>query len=240
MVNCIVIDNDLNVFESIRALGVDFQQLTFNSVNENQENALNVVLRDKPKIIFLNIESTTINILEFFFEINQFVESKPIFVALSASKLSAYQAYKYDFSDFILKPLNELSIRKSLLKCLKTQPITPIETICLKSYKDYQYLNIDDILFLKADNNTTDFYMRDGKVIGAYKTLKVFQNLLPSTFFRVHKSYIINRKCVSRIHYGKSICILNNEHQIPFTKTFIDNINLVNSNLYKGTIISLN
>nr|WP_262897541.1 LytTR family DNA-binding domain-containing protein [Mariniflexile gromovii] len=101
-------------------------------------------------------------------------------------------------------------------------------------------MNVDEILYLKADNNTTDFYMSDGTKISAYKTLKVFEDLLPKTFLRIHKSYIINRNCISRIHYGKSMCILNNEHKIPFTKTFIENIDLINSALSHNTLITLN
>lgn len=208
MISCLIIDDDKKIVEIIKKVVNDYSEISYISINEDQEIALNVILKHKPQIIIINIESIKINFLEFIYEINQYSEGKPNFIALSASKSKAYEAYKYNFSDFILKPLTELSIRKSLLRYLKKHPIRQIETICLKSYKDYRYLNIDDILYLKADNNTTDFYMANGKVIGAYKTMKVFENLLPPIFLRIHKSYIINRNSISRIHYGKSICII--------------------------------
>ena len=240
MISCLIIENDNSTVELIKTVGTDFSKISFSEIKENQEIALNAILKNKPELIIINIESNNINFLEFLFEINQYCENRPNFIALSNSKVKAFDSYKYDFFDFILKPLSELSIRKSLSKYQKKHPIKEIETICLKSYKDYQYLNIDDILYLKADNNTTDFYMSDGRLIGAYKTLKVFQNSLPQTFLRIHKSYIINRNAISRIHYGKSICILNNKHEIPFTKTFIDNIDLINAELSKNTMITLN
>ncbi len=240
MIHCLIIENNKKTVEVIKSVGNDFLEISYNEVNEDQEIALNTILKNKPELVIINIESTKINFLEFLFEITQYSENMPSFIALSTSKEKAFDSYKYGFSDFLLKPLNELSIRKSLLKYKKKHPIKQVKTICLKSYKDYQYLNIDDILYLKADNNTTDFYMTDGRIVGAYKTLKVFENLLPQTFLRIHKSYIINRNCISRIHYGKSMCIINNEHKIPFTKTFRTNIDLINSALSKNTMITLN
>jgi len=240
VIRCLIIEDDKNIVEFIKTVGNDFSDISFHEIEEDQDNALNLILKIQPEIVIINFESTKINFLEFLFEINQFSEDKPSFIALSTSKIKAFDSYRYDFSDFLLKPLSELSIRKSLLKAQKKHPNKQIQTICLKSYKDYQYLNIDDILYLKADNNTTDFYMSDGRLIGAYKTLKVFENSLPQTFLRIHKSYIINKNCISRIHYGKSICIINNKHKIPFTKTFKDNVDLINSELSKNTMITLN
>ncbi|MCD2258073.1 LytR/AlgR family response regulator transcription factor [Psychroserpens luteolus] len=240
MIHCLIIDNDKTTAEIIQNVADDFSEITFNVVDEDYEKALNLVLKDKPQIVFFNIDAVHINISEFLLEINQCVVNQPLFIALSVYKEKAIDAYKYDFIDFLLKPLKEHLVRKSLLKYQKKFPIKQSETICLKSYKDYQYLNIEDILYLKADNNTTDFYMADGRVIGAYKTLKVFENLLPKTFLRIHKSYIINRNCISRIHYGKSICFVKREHKIPFTKTFIKNVDLINTALTKNTLITLN
>ena len=93
----------------------------------------------------------------------------------------------------------------------------------------------------KADNNTTDFYMQDGSLVGAFKTLKSFEGVLPENFLRIHKSYIINKNYISRISYGKGICILKKEsYKIPFTKTFIDNVAMINESLVKEALMALN
>ena len=240
MIHCLIIENDNNTIELIKKIGSDFDEIVFNNVHEDEETALKIILKNKPQIIIFNIESNHINTTEFLFKVSQYSIDYPYFIALSSSKEKAYEAYKYNFLDFLLKPLTEFSFRKSILKYTKENPIKQKKTICLKSYKDYQYLNIDNILYLKADNNTTDFYMIDGIIISAYKTLKVFENLLPKTFLRIHKSYIINRNHISRIHYGKHLCIINNKYEIPFTKTFIANIDLINTALSKNNIIMLN
>lgn len=240
MISCLIIENSKNTIGIINTVGKDFNDIVFNDVSEDQEVSLNSILKNKPEIVFINIDSLKINLVEFLFEFTQYCESHPYFIAISTSKEKAFDSYKLDFSDFLLKPLNELTVRKSLLKYQKKHPIKQIERICLKSYKDYQYLNFDEILYLKADNNTTDFHIADGSIIGTYKTLKVFENLLPQTFLRIHKSYIINRNFISRIHFGKSICVINNEHKIPFTKTYIANVDLINQSLSKNTMITLN
>jgi DNA-binding LytR/AlgR family response regulator len=102
-------------------------------------------------------------------------------------------------------------------------------------------LNTDEILFLKADNNATDFFMRDGSTISAFKTLKVFEGLLPDNFLRIHKSYIINSRHVSRINFGKLVCTVERDiHKIPFTKTYLDNVEIMNNALSKSSFLFLN
>ncbi|KGO85999.1 hypothetical protein Q765_13135 [Flavobacterium rivuli WB 3.3-2 = DSM 21788] len=100
--------------------------------------------------------------------------------------------------------------------------------ICIKSYGDYQFIALKDVVYLKADNNTTDFYMQNGKKLTAYKTLKHYENNLPSFFYRIHNSYIVNSNYVSRINTGKLLCYLdNNDVSVSFSKTFKDNIDTI-------------
>jgi len=100
--------------------------------------------------------------------------------------------------------------------------------ICIKSYGDYQFIALKDVIYLKADNNTTDFYMQNGKKLTAYKTLKHYENNLPSFFYRIHNSYIVNSNYVSRINTGKLLCYLdNNEVSVSFSKTFKDSIDAI-------------
>ena len=220
-------------------MGNDYDQTSFSHVGEEQETALNIILKIKPEIIFINIESVKINFLEFFYEISQCLNDMPRLIAISTTKENAYDTFKYNFSLYVLKPLTEYSVRKNLELILKKMPTKEVDSLCLKSNKDFRYLDISNILYLKADNNTTDFYMEDGRVISAYKTLKVFEQSLPDNFYRIHKSYIININSISRIHFGKSMCIIKNQHKIPFTKTFIDNINTMNNVLSENAMFTL-
>lgn len=100
--------------------------------------------------------------------------------------------------------------------------------LCVKSYGDYRFIEFDDIIYLKADNNSTDIMLSSGDSIAAFKTLKYFESSLPNDFVRIHNSHIINIKYVSRIHLGNSDCYLNKgKIKLPFSKSYKDNINTI-------------
>ena len=100
--------------------------------------------------------------------------------------------------------------------------------ICIKSYGDYRFLELDDLAFLQADNNSTDITIKTGEQITAFKTLKYFEENLPANFYRIHNSYIVNKDYISRIHTGNSLCyIKNTKIQIPFSKSYKDTIDLI-------------
>lgn len=115
--------------------------------------------------------------------------------------------------------------------------LSPVEEtkrklICIKSYGDYRFLELDELAFLQADNNSTDITLNTGEQITAFKTLKYFEENLPSNFYRIHNSYIVNKDYISRIHTGNSLCyIKNTKNQIPFSKSYKDNIDLILSQL---------
>ncbi len=97
--------------------------------------------------------------------------------------------------------------------------------ICIKSYGDYRFLELDEIAFLKADNNSTDITMKNGEVVIAFKTLKYFEENLPINFFRIHNSYIVNKNYVARVHTGNTVCyIKNTKTQLPFSKSYKENV----------------
>lgn len=75
-------------------------------------------------------------------------------------------------------------------------------------------------------------------VITAFKT---FGELLPNNLWRIHKSYIINSSYVSRISFGKLLCTIDrNIYKIPFSKTYIDNVEVMNNTLSEASLVSLN
>lgn len=100
--------------------------------------------------------------------------------------------------------------------------------LCIKSYGDYRFIEFEEIVYLKADNNSTDVMLSSGDSITAFKTLKYFEGSLPNDFVRIHNSHIINLNFVSRIHLGNSDCYLNKgKIKLPFSKSYKDNITAI-------------
>jgi len=207
----------------------------------NSREGLNSVLKHLPDLVFINLNGMAIEYFMMVSEMHQYMTELPLIIGIAKGKKYAYDAIKNGFYDYWLMPYNELDIRKTLLRLKKQRPkeVTS-HTLCLKSYKDFQYLNTDEILYLQADNNATDFIMKDGSVISAFKTLKTFENSLPENFIRVHQSYILNMNYVSRINYGKNICALKSgKKQLPFSKTYKENIDSLKKVLSKNAISTL-
>lgn len=237
-----LIDSDTVSILQLHAFLDEYGDFECVSSTQNPSEGLNDILKYSPDIVFINLSDNPSNIFHMVMEIHQYIPQLPLLIGIASNKDYAYDAIKNGFFDYWLKPYNEFDIRKSLLKLKKRVPIEKApQTICLQSYKDYHYLNTHDILYLKADNNTTEFFMKDGTVTNAYKTLKTFENSMPANFMRIHQSYIVNTNYVSRINYGKSICTLKMvDEQLPFSKSYRENVDNLKKILSKTTLSTLN
>ncbi|MCG2461078.1 LytTR family DNA-binding domain-containing protein [Flavobacteriaceae bacterium F89] len=210
-------------------------------VNDTMDG-INAILKFSPDVVFVNLNDNAGKYFQMVAELYQYIQDIPILIGISKSKQFAYEAIKNNFFDYWLLPFNEFDMRKTLLKLMKKLPNeNASQTLCLKSYKDFQYLETDNILYLRADNNATDFIMKDGTTVSAFKTLKSFGEKLPKNFVRIHQSYIININYVSRINFGKSVCALKNgKEQLPFSKTYRENVDGLKKILSKNTISTPN
>lgn len=198
----------------------------------NAENGVNKILELKPAVVFVCVDKNDpVQLGESFGiinEISSFLDDLPFVVMIAPEKDLAYNAYQKGFGGFLLNPLDDNDLRKCLYRYVKNHRNVENEKICIRSHGDYHFLKSNDIVYLKADNNTTDFFLKSGKIVTAYKTLKHFENILPCCFFRIHHSYIINIRHVSRINMGKGNCyLLNNEVVLSFSRTYKENIDII-------------
>ena len=227
----LIIDDDAaNVKETLRRFE-DFPEYFCVGTASTMEDAINNILEMRPSLVFLEISprNKKSNLsLSIITELHRYIDILPYFIVLTATSKFAFESISAGVFDYLIKPLNKFDLRKSLLKFNRANPVAANTTICIKSYGDYQFISLNDILYLKADNNTTDFFLQNGRKLTAYKTLKHYEASLPFFFFRIHNSYIVNSHFVSRINTGKSLCYLNNsDTSISFSKTFKENIDAI-------------
>jgi len=231
----LLISNDTIFLNSIAKLFEHFQNYFCSGllVSGSEAEILETICIKKPNlVIFQNLKDkdkglsfSSIN------EMHQFLDVMPYFIVISDEREDAIEAIQNGISDFWITPLQISTLGKSLFRFEKLYTPRVPQNICIKSYSDYHFINLMDIIYLKADNNTTDIFLRNNNIITAYKTLKHFEITLPFYFSRIHKSHIVNVHHVSRIHFSKSKCYLNFNQVLPFTSNYRENIDLILNNI---------
>lgn len=226
----IIIDNDsFSVEETISLFG-NFPSYFCIGVLKNDHNVINELCKLRPQLVIMGAPfNTKDNGLSFSIiaELYQYLDTFPYFITLSKSREFAFEAIQAGVSDYLLHPLQLHQLGKCLFKFEKKNPPVVQSSICIKSYSDYQFVALQDVVYLKADNNTTDIRLQNNKTVNAFKTLKHFENTLPFYFLRIHKSYIVNINHVSRIHFSKSKCFLNYNEVLPFSLSYRNNIDAI-------------
>jgi DNA-binding LytR/AlgR family response regulator len=233
----IIIDNDKKAVDELHKVLSDFPDFYCRGIAYNEEDAIDLVLEQIPHIIFMDpdMPGQINNVSKFSIlnELRHYLSELPTVIVVTCTEKYALPAIKHGVLDYVVKPSNKRELRKALFRYTKKHEESK-DTLCLQSYGDYKFLEIDDIQYLKADNNNTDFFLNDGRKVSAFKTLKHFEQSLPSYFVRVHNSYIINTNYVSRIHFGKSKCSIKyTEQLIPFSRTYKHNVETM-KNLMKN------
>ncbi|WP_241676642.1 LytR/AlgR family response regulator transcription factor [Flavobacterium pectinovorum] len=263
----IIIDDDAESILKTKTIAEGFSELTFVASAMNYEEGLNLVLENRPSIIFLEINPKDLSSnlsLAFINELHRFLSILPKIIVTTTTKEGAFDAIQYGVFDYILKPIITIDILKSILKLNKevvevntvstcqeiatsiipgektSQIVEKSLLICVKSYGDYRYISASDISYFQADNNSTDIYLNSGEMITAFKTLKHFESILEYPFIRIHNSYIINRNYIARIHNGNSVCyIKNSSKKIPFSKTYKSNVDLIIADFAAGNYLEV-
>lgn len=136
--------------------------------------------------------------------------------------VTAYNHYAMDALNnhaayYLMKPINidelvkaveyvvEIRKKENALEDKVLQPkLKSVEgKITLPQQDGFQVLNVQDILYCKADDNYTEIFLENKKILVS-KTLKYFEQALAEfPFARIHKSYLVNVNEVIKYRKGK-------------------------------------
>ncbi len=136
--------------------------------------------------------------------------------------VTAYNHYAMDALNnhaayYLMKPINidelvkaveyvvEIRKKENALEDKVLQPkLKSVEgKITLPQQDGFQVLNVQDILYCKADDNYTEIFLENKKILVS-KTLKYFEEALAEfPFARIHKSYLVNVNEVIKYRKGK-------------------------------------
>ena len=179
-----------------------------------KEEAIEGIQKTEPDLLLMDIELDDCTSFEVLEELNPAHDFGLVF--FTSHEEYALKAIKVNAIDYLSKPVEVQDLRnavntfitnraqklgqlKKLLSYLETNKGKKRIAIPLQGYTEL--VDVDDIIYFKADVNYSYIYIKDLKPILVSKTLKEFDTHLSDneTFFRMHQSYLINTDHIKKI-----------------------------------------
>ena len=203
---------------------------------EDLLSGIEIIKKEQPKIVFLDIEMPEHSGLEILDFIDKEHHNFEIIFTTAYSEY-AIQAFELSAIDYLLKPIREEKIKEAVEKAIanigKSQINTKLEElrkslsnsnfnkIALPVADGIKFINFDEIIMLKADGMYTSISLQSKTEILISKPLKHFVELLEKnpTFYKPHRSYLINLKYIQE--YSKrdgGYIVMDNNESVSISK----------------------
>lgn len=145
-------------------------------------------------------------------------------IIISAYKEQAITAFQYGVLDFVPKPFNRERLEQALHRTISKEEIeiNEIKFLAIKKRHRVQLIPIEDVLYIKGAGAYAELFLVDGKKELHNKSLEKLEQLLSSSFERIHKSYLIKMSEVREISVesgSKYMAELKNGERIPIGRT---------------------
>lgn len=177
---------------------------------------LKLIKKQKPGVVFLDIEMPRMDGFEM---MHQVPDKDFHLIFTTAYDQYAIKAIRYAAFDYLLKPVDIEELKRAIERVKKqSQDLTaqkleilqynllsrqPLGKIVIPSLDGLLFFNTEDIIHMEAQSNYTLIHFTNRPPLVASRTLKDFEELLPTDiFFRPHHSYIINLHYVKRYIRG--------------------------------------
>lgn len=144
-------------------------------------------------------------------------------IIISAHTDQAIKAFQYGVLDFLPKPFEKTRLGKGFDRYfgrLKSEDCTT-KYLTVKKHNEHVIISVDDIPYFKAANYYTEAVLKTGKTEILDKSLNRLHQILPSRFFRIHRSYIVDLNHIESftpVIKGTSRVTLKNGKTLPLSK----------------------
>ncbi|WP_227396440.1 LytR/AlgR family response regulator transcription factor [Jeotgalibacillus aurantiacus] len=204
-IKAVIIDDEpLSRQELLHLLGMHAEIHVIGEAS-SAEKGLEIVLKEEPDALFLDIEMTGMNGVELA-EALQRMKKPPAIIFATAYPDYAVKAFRVEAVDYLLKPFDEIQLEQAInrLKQRLAPPEVKVSSpgagrLAVQSEDRIIYLKPEEILYVYREGRDTFVVSEKGTypTKAALKDLEI--KLKNFSFFRVHKGYLVNIKKVEEL-----------------------------------------
>ena len=171
---------------------------------ENIQEAIELTKIHALDLVFLDVEMPYGNAFDFIEQVEKptfeivFVTAYDHYAMDALNNHAAYYLTKPISIDNLIKAVDyvtEIKTQETNFQqaILKPKTIKVEGKITIPTQSGFEILNIQDIIYAKADDNYTEIFLANNDKKLVSKTLKYFDDILNNNgFARIHKSYLVN------------------------------------------------
>ncbi len=213
--NAILVEDEANSREILRNyIGKYCPKVNLVGEAASIQEGLQLIQNNELDLVFLDVEMPFGNAFDLLEQVPDrtfetvFVTAYDHYAKDAINEHAAYYLMKPINIDELIKAVDYVSDVKdkegSLQQGVLNTKVNGIAgKLTLPQQDGFQVLNIAEILYCKADDNYTEIFLENKKILVS-KTLKYFEEALANfPFARIHKSYLVNVNEVVKYKRGK-------------------------------------
>ncbi|MCF6462839.1 LytR/AlgR family response regulator transcription factor [Clostridium sp. Cult1] len=212
MIKTIVVDDETPAREELIYMLEKFRDFKVIGEASHGVEALKLNENLKPDLIFLDIQMPKLNGIDVARKIYEGIH-RPYIVFVTAYEKYALEAFEVNAMDYILKPICEERLEKgmkriianigkgekgyvdrlnTLIQDIRNKEEDAITRICVHDMGKLIPLDLKEIIYATVEDRNTVIISTKGKFEINYTLSELCEKLDKSTFFRSHKSFLIN------------------------------------------------
>ena len=232
MLKCIAIDDEPLALRQLKSYIEKIPYLELTATCNNALEAQQLLASQHVDLIFVDINMPALSGVEF---VRSLVD-RPMVIFTTAYSEYAVEGFKLDAVDYLLKPFSFADFSRSAGKANSLYELrhnqragepeaTPEalpkdkEYISVKADYKVSLVKISDIVHLESEGEYVRMHLADGTTITTLFRLKNMEAALPSDMFmRVHRSYIVNLRCIKG--YVRGRVFLSDTEYVPIGENY--------------------
>lgn len=222
----LIVEDERPTAEDIKFLVGQILNNEITSIHiETSLDSAMLYLKEKPvDVLLLDLN---LNSKDGFQLLKQVVSQSFHTIVISANINRAIEAFEYGVLDFIPKPYNIERLKAAFQRLKSSHALDghSIKYLTVKKGFEIKVIPLDDIKYFKSANIYVELHLLNNQVVIYDKSIKQLIPLLPANYYRIHKSFIVDRNNVESIQSlggGKYWAILKSGERLPISRQKIN------------------
>lgn len=204
-IKTLVVDDEPYSLDELKHLLSFYPSIEIIGEADAGDTAVMKAIELQPDVVFLDVEMPRMNGMK---AAKALMELKkiPLVVFATAYPQFAVDAFRFNATDYLLKPYDEEQLQETIKRIEKhfsfskeQEKEKPTGKLAVEKDGEIIYLEPKDILYISRDDKVTKLITKNDEIDTKTPLKDLESRLLSFGFFRIHKSFLVNLEYVLRL-----------------------------------------